>query len=143
VELGTPAARDGEDTAGAVPKARLAFMPATHLSDEDIYAGRVAARPGEASDKTKLDRIITDAEDYRDRCARSFGCDRSGRAAGRVDNGHATADQVSHQRRQAIELAVQPVVLDRHVLTVDVAGVAPERRSFGAHAGSGRRVGEH
>jgi hypothetical protein len=28
VELGTPAARDGEDTAGAVPKARLAFMPA-------------------------------------------------------------------------------------------------------------------
>ena len=45
-------------------------------------------------------------------------------AAGRGDDGHTTADQVSHQRRQAIVLALQPVVLDRHVLALDVAGFA-------------------
>jgi hypothetical protein len=33
-------------------------------------------------------------------------------AAGRRNHGHTTADQVSHQRRQAIELALQPVVLE-------------------------------
>jgi hypothetical protein len=40
------------------------------------------------------------------------------------DDGHTTADQVSHQRRQAIEFALQPVVLDRHVLALDIAGFA-------------------
>src|SRR5262249_46770356 len=33
-----------------------------------------------------------------------------------------TADQVGHERRQAIVLAFQPVVLDRHVLALDGAG---------------------
>ena len=49
-----------------------------HLLDEKIDAGRVAARPGEAGDKTKLDRVFADAEDDRDRRGRSFGRDRSG-----------------------------------------------------------------
>ena len=92
-----------------------------HLLDEKIDAGRVAARPREAGDKTKLDRVFADAEHDRDRRGRSFGRDRSA-AAGRGDHGHTTADQVSHQRRQAIVLALQPVVLDRHVLALDVAG---------------------
>jgi hypothetical protein len=35
---------------------------------------------------------------------------------------HLSADQIGHQRRQAIVLALQPVVLDRHVLPFDVAG---------------------
>jgi hypothetical protein len=30
---------------------------------------------------------------------------------GRRDNGDATADEVSHQRRQAIEAAIEPMVL--------------------------------
>jgi hypothetical protein len=41
-----------------------------------IDAGRVATGPGEAGDKTKLDRIVTDAEDDRDRRGRSFGRER-------------------------------------------------------------------
>ena len=93
-----------------------------HLLDEKIDAGRVAAGPGEAGDKTKLDRVFGDTEDDRDRRCCSFGRERSGRAAGRGDHGHTAADQVSHQRRQAIGLALQPVVLDRHVLAFDVAG---------------------
>jgi hypothetical protein len=34
-----------------------------HLLGEKINAGRVAARTGEVGDKTKLDRVIADAED--------------------------------------------------------------------------------
>jgi hypothetical protein len=36
---------------------------------------------------------------------------RDGGAAGRGDDGHAPANEISHQRRQLIELVVQPVVL--------------------------------
>jgi hypothetical protein len=92
-----------------------------HLLGEKIDAGRVAARPGEAGDKTKLDRVFSDAEDDRDSRGCSFGRKRDS-VAPRGDHGHTTADQVSHQRRQAI--ALQPVVLDRHVLALDVAGFA-------------------
>jgi hypothetical protein len=46
---------------------------------EKIGAGRVAARPGEAGDKAKLDRVLSDGEHDRDRRGRSFGRDRSDR----------------------------------------------------------------
>src|SRR4029077_5921597 len=103
--------------------------------------GRVAARPSEAGNKAKLDRVLTDSEHDRDRRRRSFGREWRSRA-GRGDDGHTTADQVSHQRRQAIELALQPVVLDRYVLAVDVAGFTEPlaecghiaRRGFGRSA---------
>jgi hypothetical protein len=40
-----------------------------HLAAEIIDAGRVAAGPGKAGDKTKLDRVVADAEDDGDgRC---------------------------------------------------------------------------
>ena len=40
----------------------------------------------------------------------------------RSDNGHATAHEVGHERWQAIVLALHPVVLDRYILALDVAG---------------------
>ena len=89
---------------------------------EKIHAGRVAAGPGEAGDKTKPDRVFTFAEDDRDRRCRSFRRERNLRGADRGDHGHLSADQIGHQRRQAIVLALQPMVLNRHVLTFDVAG---------------------
>ena len=76
-----------------------------HLQIEEIDAGRVAARPREAGDKTKLDWIVAGAEDDRDCRGRSFGR-KCGHNALRRDHSHTTADQVSHQRRQAIELAL-------------------------------------
>jgi len=101
-----------------------------HLRDEKIHAGRVAARPGKAGDETQLDRVFADAEDDRDRRGCSFGRKRGRIAAGRSDHGHATADEVGHERRQTIVSAVQPLVLHRHVLTLNVARLAealPER----------------
>src|SRR6266403_1557800 len=37
-------------------------------------------------------------------------------------DGHLSANEIGQQRRQAIVLALQPVVLDRHVLAFDEAG---------------------
>ena len=90
-----------------------------HLRVEKIDAGRVAARPSETGDKTPLDRVTADAEDDWNRRCCSFGRER-GCVSGRRDHGHTAADQISHQCRQIV-LALQPVVLDRHVLAIDVA----------------------
>src|SRR5262249_47196473 len=48
--------------------------------------------------------------------------------------------EIGHERRQAIVLAVQPVVLHRHVLALDVAGFveALAERASNAHGGLGR-----
>src|SRR5262245_27041226 len=69
------------------------------------------------------DRVLAKAKDDRDRRGRSFGRKR-GRIASRSDNGDATADEVGHERRQAVVLAAEPVVLDDHVLTLYVARFA-------------------
>ena len=53
-----------------------------HLLDEKIDAGHVAARPGEACDKTLPDRVFADAEDDRDRRGCSFGRDARRRVPG-------------------------------------------------------------
>jgi hypothetical protein len=88
-----------------------------------IDAGHIAARPGETGDKTKPNRVFTDAEDDRDRRGFSFGRERTRSIGGRGDRGHSTADQIGHQRGQTIVLALK-VVFDRHVLTFDVANFA-------------------
>jgi hypothetical protein len=84
----------------------------------------ILPRPGEAGYKTHPNRVFTDAEHYRNSRGRSLGRERYGVATEGYDDGHATADQVRQQRRQTIVLTFQPMLLDRHVLTFDVAGVA-------------------
>src|SRR6516164_11461489 len=106
-----------------------------NLPGEIVDAGSVAARPGKAGDKTKLDRVFSDAEDNRDRRGRSFGCLGSKVAGRRGDNGDAPAHEVSHERWQTIELALQPMVLHRHVLALDVAGVV---EALAKRGGKGR-----
>src|SRR5262249_14207461 len=93
-----------------------------NLSVERIDAGRIAARPGKAGDQSQLDRVAAAPEDDRDRRGRSFAGRGPSAEARRGDPRHTTADEVSHDRRKAIELALQPVVFDRHVLAFDVAG---------------------
>jgi hypothetical protein len=44
--------------------------------------------------------------------------------ARRRNDGNTTPDEVAHERWELIILAVQPVVLDRHVLAFDIAGLA-------------------
>ena len=92
------------------------------LATEKIDTCQVAARPGEAGDETKPDRVFADEEDDGDR----RGC-RLGRERRRVPPVAAItatrANQIGRQRRQPIDLVVGPAVFDRHILALDVASV--------------------
>src|SRR5262249_32689572 len=76
-----------------------------------------------AADQPMADRVSTEAKGDRDRRRRSFGCKR-GRIAQGSDNCNTTAREVSHERRQAIVLAAEPMVLNDSVLAFNVAGFA-------------------
>src|SRR5262245_28698094 len=93
----------------------------------------VAAWPGKAGDQTMRDRVSANAKGDRDRRGRSFGRPRR-RIANRSDNGDATADEVGHERGQAIVLAAEPVVLDDHVLALYVARFAEALTKRGSMA---------
>src|SRR5262249_53026461 len=92
-----------------------------HLICEKINACRVTARPGEAGDKTKLNRVFAYTEDDRDACCRSFGREREC-GARRGDHCHLSTHQASQQCWQAIVLTLQPVVLAPPVPASAVAG---------------------
>jgi hypothetical protein len=79
------------------------FQPLRHqLTTEKIDPCQVAARPGEAGDKTKPDRVFVDDEDDGDR----RGC-RLGRECGRGsygrNHGYPPANQIGCQHRQSID----------------------------------------
>jgi hypothetical protein len=93
-------------TALGTNSCRSASRLRSQLIREKIDPRQVSARPGEAGDKTELDRVFADAKDDRDGRGRSFG--HLGRivAGWRGDNGHATTHEVGHECRKAIELAL-------------------------------------
>src|SRR5262249_56694234 len=74
----------------------------SQLSHEKIDARQISARPGEAVDKTELDRVFADTKDYRDRCGRSLGGKRSSVAGGRRRYGGTTEPQGSPERPEAV-----------------------------------------
>src|SRR5262249_32197236 len=93
----------------------------TQLIRKKIDSRQVATRLGEAGDKAELHRVVADAEDDRDGRGRSFG-HLGGIVAGwRGDDGYTTTHEVSHERRKAIEFALQPMVVHHYVLSLDVA----------------------
>jgi hypothetical protein len=79
----------------------------------------VAFPPGRAKLATRWD--LGDTEDNRNRRSCSFGGKGRSVIAARCDHGDLSADQVGHECRQAIVLARYPMVLDRYVMTIDVA----------------------
>ena len=98
------------------------FKPLCHqLVIENIETCQIAARPGKAGNKTKLDRVFGRDEDDGD-CRR---CRLSGEhgTCERGDHGDLSANQFGRQQRQPIYLALGPAVVDRHVLALDIAGV--------------------
>ena len=100
------------------------FQPLCHqLATEKIDPRQVAARPGEAGDKTEPDRVFGDDEDDGDRRGCRLGRERRSGASGRGDHGDLSANQFGRQRRQSIDLILGPAVFDRHVLALDIAGV--------------------
>jgi hypothetical protein len=65
---------------------------------------------------------LADSEDDGDRRGCSFGGERGHGISGRGDHSHLSANQIGHQRRQAVVVAFHPMVLNGYVLPVDVAG---------------------
>src|SRR5262249_41404458 len=83
------------------------------------HARDVAAWPIEASDETELHRIAGGGEDNGNRRNRGFYRLHS-RAIG-DDHCHLTTNQLSRQRRHSVVLPARPAILDRYVLTLDIA----------------------
>jgi hypothetical protein len=81
---------------------------------------------------------FADAKDDRDGRGRSFGYLGSKVAGWGGDDGHAPTHKVSHDRRKTIELALEPVVLDRHVLALGVAGFVETLAERGSKGRIGR-----
>jgi hypothetical protein len=100
------------------------FQPLCHqLRRDKIEPCQVAARQGEAGNKTKPDRVVANSEGDGDRCSGRLRRERRRGAFDRDDHGDPPANQFGRQRRQPIELSLGPAVFDRHVLALDVAAL--------------------
>jgi hypothetical protein len=111
------------------------FKPLCHqLKSEKIDPRQIAARPGEAGDKTERDRVFGGEEDDRDRrrCRLRRKCPKSG---DRDEHGHLTTGQIGYQCRQTIVLPLRPAVHDRYVLALDETRVlqAPMKSTQRVH----------
>jgi len=68
-----------------------------------------------------LHRITANREDDWNRRSRPFGSESAG-VATRNEHRHLTANEISRQRGQTIELTFRKTVFDRHVLALDISG---------------------
>jgi hypothetical protein len=110
----------------------------TQFAQQVAQAGRIAARPGDARDQTKLDGVFADAEDDRDHRGRSL-CGERRRGAEGSDHGHIAPQQFTDHRRQPIVLTLRPAIFDCHVPTLDISGFAQTLAERGDEVGD--RVG--
>jgi hypothetical protein len=85
------------------------------LSREKIDPGQIAARRGEAGDKTKPDRLVADIEHDGDRRGCRLGLQRRGQTKSNDDR-NSPANQFGGERRQPLRLVSAPAVFDRNVL---------------------------
>ena len=99
------------------------FQPLRRQFTADkVDARRVAARPCEAGDESKLDRVFGEDEHDGDRRGCRLGRER--RSVGACDDyGDLPANQLGRQCRQSIVLTLGPAVFDRNVLALDIAGL--------------------
>ena len=83
-----------------------------YLRSQVGHAGEIAARPGEAGDKSNRDWVDPDQEHDRDRRSRRLGGDRRRSAAGRGNYCHVTINQIGRQCRQSIVAIFRPAIFD-------------------------------
>lgn len=95
----------------------------SQLSRQKIDTREVAARPGEARNKTNPNWVFSNDEGNGDRGGCRLGRGRSSNSAGRDDHGGPSVNQIGCQRRQPIKLIVSPAIIDRHVLALDKASI--------------------
>ena len=106
-------------------------------------AGDIAARPARLATRPSPTGSAACGEDDRNGRGRGLGASAAMPVA--ADHGDRRSHQFGRQRRQPIVLAVRPAVFDRHVLAVDIAGLAqtlPERGYKMRIADAGRPAAE-
>src|SRR5215472_5092013 len=91
------------------------------LSRDKRDTGDIAARPVETGNEAELNRVAAACEDDRDRRSRRLGYDCR-RGVVHSDHRYLTAHQISCEVGQSVGLVLRPAILDRHILTLDVAG---------------------
>ena len=124
-------------TSGAWHQLVQEFQPFWyHLLGKEINTCRVAARPGDAGDKSKPDRVLRYGEDDRNSRSCCLRCKRRS-SVGCGDHGDAPAHQIGRKLRQPLELTLCEAVLDRHVLAFDKADL-PEPLAKSSHSIRGR-----
>jgi hypothetical protein len=94
------------------------FQPlCRQLSRQKIDAGHVSARPGQAGDKTKPDRVIEDDEHDGIVVVAALAANAEGTSGG--DYGHPPANQISRQLRQSSIDGRRPTRSDANIPEVD------------------------
>jgi len=76
-----------------------------------------------AGDEAEFDWISPEVEHYWNRTCRILGSERARCGACRDDHGHFAPHQFGRQFRQPLELIMRPAILDRDVLSFDVANL--------------------
>ena len=93
----------------------------TELTLKTADARDVAARPVEAGNETKFDRVAADVKTIGIVAVAALAASAAG-GADRDDHGHLAANQIGRQRRQPIVLTFRPAVFDRYIAALDIAG---------------------
>jgi hypothetical protein len=93
------------------------------LRIEKINPCQIAARPGQAGDQAKPDRVFGGGEDDGDGRGCRFGCQHRSVTSGRGDHCDLSANQFGRERRKPVDLILRKAVFDRHVLALDIASV--------------------
>jgi hypothetical protein len=105
--------------------------------DQEAHAGEVAAGPVETGDKAQLDRIGASKEDDWNGCGCRLGRHGRGSAAYCYDNGDLAANKLGRKRWQPFVLILRPAILERHILSLDVASILQACRIAATRKASG------
>jgi hypothetical protein len=81
------------------------------------------------------DGVAAGHENNRNRGCRGFGCDCRSGAAKRGDHLDSVPHQIGRQGRQALVAKIREVIVDRHILVLDIAGF-PQALQEGGFIGS-------
>ena len=97
---------------------------ALKLDCQMIEPGDIAARPSEAGDKTKPDRVVGDHEDDGNCRGRRLGCERRMQCRSRRSQRLVGATRSAASAGSRSILTLGPAIFDRHVRALDVAQLA-------------------
>src|SRR5271168_1420255 len=96
--------------------------PWCNLLGHEGNASDVAARPGKAGDKTKLDRVLADGKDNWNGCGRVLCCQHRRWASDCKNHVYPTTNQFGRQRRKPVIVTFRRAIFDRHGAAIDVTG---------------------